>query len=259
MMFQLNRRYPMTHRLAFVFKIAAVLSALSERGLQPAMGNCSVNAACLLATFMLLSVGCQTHPLSDCVIGPSYQVSNVYELAPRLPERLRRVALLPLAANPDQPETQAGQEALTPVLQSELLKTQRFEVVLLSPDQLQLWTGRLAWSTDQKLPPDFFKVLHEEAGVDAVLFGRLTIFRPYPPVAVGWRLTLVDCIDQQILWATDEVFDSGDRTVVNAARRFQQSQQREQGALEDSTSILNSPRRFGQYTACTLLMTLPAR
>jgi hypothetical protein len=202
---------------------------------------------------------CQTNPFSDMVIGPSYQPVNVFQLAPRLPAELRRVALLPLAADAQMPMADAGRESLDAVLSGELSKTKKFELVPVTPDQLREWTGHSQWTAPQKLPADFFKVLAEHTGADAILFPELTVFRAYPPLAVGWRLKLVECTEQRVWWAIDEVFDAGESKVSNGARRFQQAEQRSPGALLDSTGILGSPRRFGQYAAATAVGTLPDR
>lgn len=216
-------------------------------------------ATALWAAVCVCCAGCRTVPLSDQVIGPSYEPANVFRLASQLPPDLRRVALLPLLSDSRRPVAEAGQETLEPILQGEFLKTKKFELMPVSQDQLRQWTGQGRWAADEKLPPDFFKVLAEQTGADAVLFVQLTEYRPYPPLAVGWRFKLVECSGQRVWWALDEIFDAGETRVANGARRFQQAHQRQAGSLLDSTGILASPRRFGQYAAAAALATLPER
>jgi hypothetical protein len=99
--------------------------------------------------------------------------------------------------------------------------------------------------------------LQESVGCDAVLFCQLTAFRAYAPLAVGWRLKLVDVRSRQILWAGDEVFDAGQSTVKTGARRYQLEHLH---SLESGGwTMENSPRYFGQYTLACLLDTLPQR
>jgi len=50
------------------------------------------------------------------------------------------------------------------------------------------------------LPPDFLDSLQRVYGCDAVLFCELSTFRAYAPLAVGWRMKLVDVRTRQILW-----------------------------------------------------------
>lgn len=213
----------------------------------------------LLTLGVLALAGCEALPMRELITGPSYQPHNVHRSEPYLPIRVRRVAVLPLTADEQQADTDAGQTALQPVLRDELGRTGKFELVFITREQLRQWTGRPNWSASDKLPPDFFKTLRAEFGCDAVLFCRLTRYQAYPPLAVGWHLKLVDAQKPRTLWAVDEIFDAGDPKVVAGARRFQQRQPSASPVLADSRSILSSPRQFGHYTASVVLATLPER
>jgi hypothetical protein len=206
-----------------------------------------------------LLAGCSVdHPV-DIVTGAAYVPSNVHRETPKLPATLRRVAILPLATTLDEASDTAAREALEPLLQEELAKTGRFELVKVSSDLLLQRTGRRRWCADEKLPADFLGLLRETYACDAVFFPQVTVFRAYPPLSIGWRCKLVGVSSQGIPWAADEVFDAGQSSVVNGARRYQQSELKPGGPMDDSRSILSSPRRFGHYTASTLLATLPER
>lgn len=209
--------------------------------------------------WLSLLAGCSTGRVTDTLIGSGYHPTNVYCEGPMLPAGLRRVAVLPLARAEDAADLAAGQAMLAPVLGEELAKNGKFEVVPVSPSWLQEHTSQTSWRADEKLPADFFHALKEAYGCDAVLFSQLTVFRAYPPLAIGWRLKLVADNTNEIVWAADEVFDAGRPSVVNGARRHQQEQQGGVSSLLDSQAILSSPRRFGHYAASTLLATLPGR
>jgi len=107
------------------------------------------------------------------------------------------------------------------------------------------------------LPGEFFESLQRTYGCDAVLFCQLTVFQAYAPLAVGWRFKMVDVRTRQILWVADEVFDAGQRSVLNGARRYDLSNFKSRES--DGWGIRNSPRQFGQYAAARLLATLPDR
>lgn len=177
---------------------------------------------------------------------------------PVLPESIRRVAVLPLASAPDS-TAESGRQTLDPILQAELSKSRLFERVQVTSEQLRQWTGRSEWSSDEQLPLDLLQRIRTATGCDAVLFCRLTQYRPYKPLAIGWNMKLVEVRQPRIWWSVDEVFDAGDPAVVNGARRYYQNQARQTGPLADSYTILDSPRRFGQYTLATLLGTLIPR
>lgn len=206
----------------------------------------------------LIAVGCQSAKvaLTDPILGPSYAVENVFHVSSNLPPAMRRVAVLPLSSMQGR---SAGVEILEPVLLAELAKAKRFELVAIRTEDLRDWTGREAWSAQDELPEGFLAEIAKRTGCDGILFSDLSQFRAYPPMLVGWRLNLVDIKSASVLWSVDEVFDAGDTTVVNGARRYSNQHLRNQPALEDSRSIMLSPSRFAGYTAQTVLATLPNR
>ena len=120
--------------------------------------------------------------------------------------------------------------------------------------------------------------MNKAEACDAVLFCQLTSYKPYVPLAIGWRLKLVDVQTQKVLWEADEVYDASDAAVARNAQQFQKKQQNVSGTsktlakrawdllnretpsdLDDQWDILNSPRYFGQFAAVTSLESLPKR
>jgi hypothetical protein len=216
-------------------------------------------ALCILLGGCLLS-GCKSVIFNhDAVVGPLYKPSNVYRASVTMPPTVRRVALLPLVCDGSEATIEEGRAALQDVLVAELNKTKAFEVIPLSAVQLVSLTGKNRWGSDEVLPQGLIKTIKESVACDAILFPKLTQFRPYLPIAIGWNLKLVECKDGRILWSTDETFDSGDGAVANAARQYYHDHLNQPEPLSDSRSILSSPRRFGQYTLQSLFSTLPAR
>jgi hypothetical protein len=230
----------------------------------------------ILACMILLGGAVLTR--DTIVFGQDSKLQNVFAVSPFLPQDLKRVVVLPLAREESRVDLTSGSEMLDPILQAELVKTKKFEVIPAGTEILRSLTGRSGWTGSEILPADFFGSLQRAYGCDAVLFCQLTTFRAYAPLAVGWRLKLVDARTQKILWAADEVFDAGEPAVAKGAEQFQKQQQNVHGetksllktllnyadrqppsALEDQWAILNSPRYFGQYSAVKLLQTLPER
>jgi len=185
---------------------------------------------------------------------------NFFQSDSRLPADLQRVLILPLTAQAARADLESGCESLAQVLQAELAKTRRFEVVHATAETLRSRTGRSAWSAADALPAKFFSALREAYGCDAVLFCEVTAFKAYAPLSVGWRLRLVDARSQQTLWASDEVFDASHGDIQHGARRYERQEARATSERPSSDwLVLNSPRRFGQFTLATLLATLPRR
>jgi hypothetical protein len=165
-------------------------------------------------------------------------------------------AVLPISPVTPTEALQAGVESCQPLLQAELDKTKRFELIIVSPQQLARLTGQAQWSVEDKLPENFFDKLHEETGCDGVFFARLTRYQPYQPMAVGWKLTLISDDTRTAAWAADELFDAGSGPVADSARDYATENVRYEGPLADPDAILSSPSRFSQYT---LHETLPSR
>jgi hypothetical protein len=189
---------------------------------------------------------------------PEDSTDNSYQATPVLPANLRRVAVLPPAWDETKSDLSAGVETLGPLLLAELVKTRRFEVVTVGPEDLRRQTGRLSWSGAEVLPAGFFESLQRVYGCDAVLFFQLTLFHAYPPLAMGWRMKLVNTRTHQILWAVDEVFDAEQPGVLNQARLFHAAG--EWNLFRDPANdwrTENSPRQFGQYALAKSLFSLP--
>jgi hypothetical protein len=228
----------------------------------PLLTNPKVRLGGLLVSGLFacsLLTGCRTTLSSVGLHTPAHQPDNVFKLSNSLRADVRRVAVLPLLGMDSRSVLQDGCEALQPILLAEFVKTKRFEVVPVTPQQLRALTGRAAWSATDRLPVDFFEKLRETHACDAVLFAELTEYRAYTPVAVGWRFKLIDARTHAPLWAGDELFDAQKPEIIAAARKFRATGNwftREPGA---EWAVLHSPQRFAEYSAAQMFDTLPVR
>lgn len=233
-----------------LFVVARAVSLLFRRLAIGMAGICLCSAI----------TGCRTVATpSDLVRGKGYRPENIYVESSALPKNIRRVVVLPLACDENDVVMNDGCARLEPVLVSELMKTKKFEVVTSDAAFLKNRSGRADWTSEETLPPDLFALLRENSACDAVLFARLTVFRAYPPLAVGWRLRLVNAETGRTIWSADEVFNGGEPSVKDGARRHQLIAERDPSGAPDEWFIQNSPVKFGQYTAASLFATLPSR
>ena len=108
------------------------------------------------------------------------------------------------------------------------------------------------------LPHGFLDKLSAHFGVDAVLFTDLTVYRPYGPLAVGFRSKLATTRDVRMVWAFDEVFSAEDPKMRQSVRQYQRSAV---GAalVDPAPAALQSPVRFGAVAADLMFGTLPPR
>jgi hypothetical protein len=160
---------------------------------------------------------------------------------------IRRVALLPLyhVSYPDH-----YLRSLDEIFESELTKKALFEVVPVTRSNLEALFGRRQFESTEKLPADALERLRQQHGVQGVMFTDLTHLSPYRPIAMGVRTKLVDASTGKIRWAFDYVFDAGNGSVAEAAKRYQLLYSDERQPLTtDGGSILLSPSRFAKYVA----------
>jgi hypothetical protein len=188
-----------------------------------------------------------------------YHPTNVYLRQATLPKSIRRVAVLPLPRTAANHQSEVESEWLGGIWVTELGTRGLFEVVPVSSDVLQAFTGRSAWAAEDELPLDFFKRLSQATGCDAVMFASLTDFYAYPPLRIGWRARLVDCVEHQTWWSVDEQFDAGSDAVAAAAEAYARAELNLPNPLLADTGVIQSPRRFSQYATCAVAGTLPRR
>lgn len=215
--------------------------------------------ALLLAVAAAFLAGCETPGATTVALQTPYKPDDIFLAGGKLPDDIKRIVILPLACDARKTDLLAGRDALEPILFDELIKTKRFEVIQISREELWRLTGRADWTGKEVLPANILDLLKKASGCDAVLFCELMEYRAYPPLAIGWRLKLVDVRQMKTLWAGDEHFDAGNPAVIVGARLYQR---RGQVVLDDSSSswlAVNSPRQFGQYSIDSLLDTLPSR
>lgn len=206
-------------------------------------------------------LGCQAAPpVHTSVFRHDFKPDNVFVYPPKLTLDFRRVAVLPLAPANEMNDLPAGCEALAPVLFEQIVKTKKFEAVQVDASRLSQRMGHPYWTGREVLPPDFLSYFRREFDCDGVLFAELTTFRAYSPLAVGWRFKLVDVRTGLVIWSADELFDANQPAVQRAASHFEQEKPLlPLTSVSKDWAMLNSPSRFGRYSAAALLDTLPER
>ncbi len=210
----------------------------------------------LLATLVALA-GCQVPPEVADTLDPKPAYAPVNHRGDaRLPDDLRRVAVLPVYGGVVAAEESAL--ALDAVLVAALQKQQRFELVPVSREDCRRLFGAAEFSSVAALPHGFLEKIAAQYAVDGILFTDLTVFRPYQPLALGYRCKLAGARDVRIIWAFDEVFSAEDPRMRQSVR----SQGRGAAAttlVDPAPAVLQSPVRFGAIAADLMFDTLPVR
>lgn len=217
-------------------------------------GICLRSAAVLVCALALAGCGTLTRDW-DRKAGPGFRPQNYADAGP-IPQRIRRVGILPLYSEQWRPSDVAPLEA---ALAAELGKFARFEVLGISRRELDVRFDREAFVSAAALPGDFLPRLRQDFGTDAVLFLDLTHYSPYQPLAIGLRAKLVDAATGEMLWSFDSIFDAAQPDVAVAARRYHEQQSRPAHPMGNASGILQSPARFAKYVASAMFETLPMR
>lgn len=183
------------------------------------------------------------------------------EEAPRLTSHLRspadlarvhRVALFTLADEAAQPDVAAG---MTDALYRALQERQLFHVELLRrghPAEEMLRKGAQGpYSMDE------LAEIRDALQCDAVLLGSVTVFQPYPRMQLGLVLRLVDLKNASPVWSVDLVWDTRDKTVQAAIRRYFDARVGRKYEPLDWQYGLMSPDVFERFVAWEVARTLP--
>ena len=113
--------------------------------------------------------------------------------------------------NKDDPVWQSLQLDL--ILQSEQLSQYHEEWGLTQPQNS---------SAESQITQSFkhLSTIRKTQKCDAILFGSITNFEPYPHMAIGLKLMLIDLTNSQVLWALEQIWDTADRKTEDRIRNF---------------------------------------
>ncbi|OUW16693.1 MAG: hypothetical protein CBD18_06365 [Opitutales bacterium TMED158] len=206
----------------------------------------------LAALVSTLLSGCATvHRANseyDTTFGKKRETSNVYRTGD-MPSKLTRVAILPLfKGDYDHMDLSLIEENF----RLELTKLNLFEVVAIEPDTMRELFAQERFSSIEVLPTQLIDKLYARYAIDGLLLMDLSYFKAYQPVGIGMRAKLVNCETGNLMWAVDEVFDSSNPAVSNAARKYYKTESILSYPLQNTQSTLHSPGRFSKYVAHSL-------
>jgi hypothetical protein len=198
--------------------------------------------------------GCMAPAINDPArIGPFYTPTNF--VGERSLGGVRRVVVLPVYGG-----SLASEETVAlydPIFAEALQQQHRFEVVRLTRDDCRRKFRVSEFSSVAALPHDFMGAIRREFAADAVLFVDITVFRPYRPMALGFRAKLATVEATRLIWSFDDTFSTDNPTVANGARHFSLTADRGDVPADLTHGVLQSPARFAGYAAATMFATLP--
>jgi hypothetical protein len=162
-----------------------------------------------------------------------------------------RVAIVELENDSTYPQVSTD---VTTALFQALQKRQVFGLTVIKQHDpawrsLQLEPGA-SFSLDEML------AARETLRCDGLLIGTITDFRPFPHMAVGLRLKLLDLRDGQLLWALEQVWDSADSSTEKRIKNYFKTEKREGFAPLDAQLATVSPLEFIRFVSYEAAGTL---
>jgi len=136
---------------------------------------------------------------------------------------------------------------LTDSISQALQKQHLFSVVTISPDDPD-WR-RLAVGDDDLSSYSIRQLdaIRSQLKVNAVIYGNITEYRPYPHMLMGLRLKMLDLRDGKLLWAMEQVWDSTDKRVEERMKYFFKTNMRDGYEPIGWQLLVTSPRAFNKF------------
>ena len=153
--------------------------------------------------------------LAGCGISTTDNTTANYYLNPNKSlDIIGRTALVELANDSDFPYISAD---ITEAIFQELQKKHIFGLTVVRKSDSEWQNLRLGMN---KYTLEQLFSIRKTLKCDAVLKGTVTGFKPFPHMAIGIRIELIDLNDGQLLWAIEQIWDTTDKTTKQRIEKY---------------------------------------
>lgn len=162
-----------------------------------------------------------------------------------------RVLMLEMENDSENPELGAD---LTMSLSEAIQKNQTFglETMYMADSKWKsLHLSRESDFTMEKLAD-----IQKRFKADAILYGKIINYHPYPRTSVGLKLKLIDCATGDLLWAIERIWDSTDVDTETRVKAFYKKQMRKEYEPLDWKMVMLSPRMYNKFVTYEISETL---
>jgi hypothetical protein len=143
---------------------------------------------------------------------------------------------------------------ITQALYLEIQKQQLFGLAVVHADD-PAWHS-LQENLDTLQAMRQLVVLRETLRSNGLLVGTITQYQPYPHMVIGLRLKLVDLTDGRLIWATEQVWDSADKSIQKRIKKYYRGQLRSGTAPLNEDLVIVSSLNFSKFVAYEIAGTL---
>ncbi len=144
---------------------------------------------------------------------------------------------------------------LTDALGRAFRKRHLFALRTIAPSD-QEWRS-LDLANVQSYTIEELSAIRKELGADAIVFGAVQQYQPYPHLLTGLHLKMVDLRKGRVVWAMEQIWDSSDKLIELRMKRYFDSEMRSGYEPLNWQVFLTSPRAFDKFVAAEVARTLP--
>lgn len=194
----------------------------------------------------VLSSGCQVYRTPAMPAADYYYLNPEKELS-----AVGRVALVELDNDSSYPQISTD---VTEAIFQALQKKQIFSLTVVHQKD-PVWRS-LQLDMDSTYSLEKLSEIHKTLRCNAVLTGTITEFEPYPHMAIGLRLRLIDLKDGQLIWALEQIWDTADKTTEYRIKNYFRRQMRSGFAPLREQLVAVSVLKFVKFVAYEVGETL---
>jgi hypothetical protein len=198
-------------------------------------------ALCLILSLGITSAGCSQNGRS---------LSSAREVSKNL-SNIKTVCLVELENKTSYPQISGD---VTESLHQSLQKKQWFNLS-------QMKQTDDAWKTLEVKPDSAYTLeqlmnARKLLGTDALLIGTVTSYSPYPRMAMGLQLKLIDLRTGQVVWAIQQIWDAADKATQERIKKYFNQQLRSDFSPIGEQLATLSPLNFVKFITYEVTETM---
>ena len=202
---------------------------------------------------LLLIISACALLLSGCtIVNPVVPETGHYYINPDSQfGQIAKVAFIELDNYSDYPgQTRDVTEATVQALQKKHLFNIRI-IRKSDPDYIDLQLDR------DKFTYDELSEMRTKLRTDAIIFGAITDYTPYPHMSVGLNMKMLDIKNGYLIWGVEQFWDSTDYNLQKRMKLFHNTNNRDGYNPLGWELIMTSPRAFNKFVSHEIAQTLP--
>jgi hypothetical protein len=204
-----------------------------------------------LKIVLLLLLGALLPGCRNYYKAPAHRADYYYLNREKDPAAIGRVAIIELDNYSSYPQIARD---VTEALFQAMQKKQVFGLTTIH-QQEPAWRS-LQTKPDSTYTLDQLAAMRRTLKCSAIMTGTITQYQPYPHMVIGLRLKLLDLTDGQLVWALEQVWDSGDKATEYRIKDYFEHQKRSGFApLREQLAVI-SPLEFIKFVTYEVAETL---